>query len=104
MEYMAKKQFSLAKMAYKKGVTPHLAFQQMNAAMPPCRPGMKLRTESPLRAWLMRQRDTAAGDRGDNYPVQRCTGCAAPHTNMMNAAADNNRVSCEMTIHQITKH
>ena len=51
----------------------------------------------------MRQRDTATGDRGDNYPVQRHLR-AAPHTNMMNAAAaDNNRVSCEMTIHQINK-
>ena len=73
----------------------------MNAAMS-CRPGSEHRTESPLRAWLMRQRDTAAGDRGDNYPVQRHLR-AAPHTNMMNAAADNNRVSCEMTIHQINK-
>ena len=74
----------------------------MNAAMP-CRPGSEHRTESPLRAWLWRQRDTAAGDRGDNYPVQRQL-CPAPHTNMMNAAAaDNNRVSCEMTIHQINK-
>ena len=40
----------------------------MNAAMP-LRPGPENRTESPLRAWLMRQRDAAAGDRGDNYPV-----------------------------------